>query len=181
MAKENNWLKIKEICLLQGAQYVERLASSTIIPRDDIRAYCEQNACGCFNLSWSCPPGVGPLSELTAEMQGFATACVIQNIYALEDSFDWPGMMQALDNHNDMMRRISSRLRPLPHLVLGAGTCRYCTECSYMHQEACRYPEHKLASVEAYGIDVKEVVESVGLSYINGQNTVSYVGIIFLQ
>jgi hypothetical protein len=38
-----------------------------------------------------------------------------------------------------------------------------------------------MASVEAYGLDVKALVESVGLKYVNGKGTVSYVGAMLVR
>jgi FKBP-type peptidyl-prolyl cis-trans isomerase 2 len=35
-----------------------------------------------------------------------------------------------------------------------------------------------ISSPEAYGMNVKDLVEKCGMSYINGKNTVSYVGMI---
>lgn len=35
-----------------------------------------------------------------------------------------------------------------------------------------------MAPVEAYGIDVSKMLSACGLNYNNGQNTVSYVGLI---
>jgi hypothetical protein len=38
-----------------------------------------------------------------------------------------------------------------------------------------------MASVESQGMDIAALVESVGLSYINGADTVSYVGMILVR
>ena len=41
-------------------------------------------------------------------------------------------------------------------------------------------PAERVAVVEAQGLDIKALVESGGLSYINGANTVSYVGMVMV-
>ncbi|MHC6180562.1 DUF2284 domain-containing protein [Clostridium sp. JNZ X4-2] len=56
-----------------------------------------------------------------------------------------------------------------------------CERCTYLDGEDCRCPDRALSSVEAYGIDVISLEKDVGISYYNGPNTVSYVGLILFN
>jgi len=87
--------------------------------------------------------------------------------------------------HDDFSRLIQSIQDSIPeekglsdYLLLGAGACAVCAECSYPEGEECRFPDKAISSVEAHGIDVKKLLEANGLSYVNGVNTVSYVGLL---
>jgi hypothetical protein len=43
----------------------------------------------------------------------------------------------------------------------------------------CRFPEKALSSLEGYGLDVYQTALHAGLPYVNGQNTVTYFGMLF--
>ena len=45
-------------------------------------------------------------------------------------------------------------------------------------QQPCRHPDTALGAMEGYGMDVYQTVKNTELKYTNGQNTVTYFGII---
>jgi predicted metal-binding protein len=148
---------------------------------ESFRDLCELNTCGKFKTSWMCPPAVGPFEELKEQVLGFEKGLVVQSVYQLEDSFDFEGMMNAINIHEEVFRRILGEIRKKwdqgPILPLNAGVCRFCEACTYPDKD-CLYPDEALASVEAYGIDVTALVTACGIPYNNGQASVSYVGMI---
>lgn len=152
-----------------------------IILSDDVIALCRMNACGNYNKSWTCPPNIGTLEENRKKILGFCGSFVIQNIFKLEDSFDFEGMTDALITHDKRIRNLMKAMKqkyPQKEIyALGCGGCKFCDVCAF--PEPCRCPEEAMASVEGIGMMVPGLVESVGFSYINGVNTVSYVGMIF--
>lgn len=167
-----------------GATHIRVVDPAQLRVEEHVRLACAANACGKYGRCWTCPPAVGELATLGARMQRFATGVLVQNIYELEDSWDFEGMQAGAKAHNDMIRGIARQLQETygdgKVLPLGCGGCGYCERCS--HPEAsCRFPEHALASIEGYGVDVKRLVEGCGLKYINGVNTVSYVGVVLYQ
>jgi len=167
-----------------GASHVRRIDRTQLKTFDYVRAYCVANACGYYGRCWTCPPNLGEPEELTAELQSFAGGAVIQNITKIEDSWDFEGMEAARRAHNQMMRSLARQVTA-EHpghrvLALGGGACGYCETCT-CPDAPCRAPEQAIAAVEGYGLDVKLLVESCGLSYVNGQNTVSYVGAVLVD
>jgi predicted metal-binding protein len=146
------------------------------------RAACESNQCGKYGTSWSCPPGVGEPAALIGQARRFKSGLVIQTVWPIEDMFDFDGMMAGGQKHNALFRRVVARVAPLlppgEKLALSAGACSICETCTYPDGEPCRLPEKAMASLESYGIDVAQLIASSGLSYHNGPNTVSYVGVI---
>lgn len=145
-----------------------------------VRNSCLSNACGKSGRSWTCPPYVGELEELGAKMLSYENVVVVQYIATLEDSWDFEGMADAAKKHNDVLREIRRKLVELniENLTLGCGGCGFCEKCT-CPDDPCRFPDEALGSVEGYGLDVQALVHSVGLQYINGVNTVSYVGAVF--
>jgi len=68
-----------------------------------------------------------------------------------------------------------------PYLLLTAGGCRLCRICGAVTGEPCRFPEKAHPSLEAYAINVSSVAAACGLKYINGQNTVTYFGMVLID
>ena len=88
------------------------------------RKLCESNACGMYGRSWMCPPHVGPVEELIARARRYRRALVYQTVDALEDSYDFEGMMAAGQRMNELARKVRGGLPGLfgqNALYLGAG------------------------------------------------------------
>ena len=64
------------------------------------------------------------------------------------------------------------------HLHLSCGGCHLCERCAKLDNEPCRHPDVALPPMEGYGIDVYNTTKPTELKYINGQNTVTYFGIV---
>ena len=147
---------------------------------DDIIALCRANACGNYNKNWTCPPNLGDLDNLQAKISSFNHYLVIQNIFSLEDSFDIEGMEFAMKVHDKRIRDLADKFKEefpnIEYLLLGCGGCKACEKCAYPNP--CVQPEKALASVEGMGINVPQLVGEVDFEYINGVNTVSYVGLL---
>ena len=161
-----------------------KLISVSDIPFDmEVRKLCEQNSCGKFGSCWTCPPAIGKFEELQHRVVDFKHFLIFYKVYALEDSFDWEGMM---DGARDFQKRIlklkkqiESQDADFTFLVLGAGACMVCEKCSYLENQPCRFPDKAIFSVEAFGIDAMKMMKENGLKYNNGPNTVTYIGGLF--
>jgi predicted metal-binding protein len=153
-----------------------------IVFNEAFRAACESNQCGKFGTNWSCPPGVGQPDELMRKAQRFERGLVIQTVWPIEDAFDFDGMMAGGAKHNALFRQAVERVSPVlsqgQTLALSAGACSVCETCKFPSGQPCRRPEQAMASLESYGIDVAQLISLGGISYTNGPNTVSYVGLI---
>ena len=178
-------MNLTEKILELGAYKTGEVACREITFDPVFRKACEANYCGMFGRCWMCPPHVGEINDLIAEAKGYTTAVVYQTVRPLEDSFDIEGMLEAGALHNNLAQAITAYLREtLPReqwLHLGAGGCRFCESCAKREEQPCRFPEHALASLEAYGVAVSELAPLAGMQYINGQNTVTYFGAVFLK
>lgn len=177
-------MQLGEWAISAGATHVRAAQQEYFLTRPSVLASCEANACGKYGRCWMCPPKIGTLDELSARLQCYATGLLIQNVATLEDSWDFEGMDAAMRAHNTMIRTLGAQVRAtFPDaevLPLGCGSCGYCEKCC-CPDTPCRFPDQAISSVEGYGMDVKALVESCGLHYINGVNTVSYVGLILLR
>ncbi len=175
--------QIEKLISDAGAHRVGVVAVEDIAFEPEFRKLCESNACGMYGRSWMCPPLVGEVDRLIQSLKGWKWAVVYQTVDELEDSYDIDGMLAAGEKMNGLTARIRRELAGLgvgPSLLLGAGGCRLCRRCAKLDDQPCRRPDEAVASLEAYGIDVSALAPQVGMKYINGVNTVTYFGAVFL-
>jgi len=147
---------------------------------NEVRKLCEQNMCGTFGKCWTCPPAVDSIEDLQAGLEPFSDFRVFYKVYQLEDSFDWEGMTEGMKDFQSRILKLKKLIgkESDDFLVLGAGSCQICDECTYP-EDPCRLPELAMYSVEAYGIDAMKMMADNGLQYNNGPNTVTYIGGLF--
>lgn len=168
----------KEILNL-GAKAVAVIDVDSISFDKAFRDMCASNVCGNYGKNHMCPPNVGEIDALIREAKTYSHALVYQTVGLLEDSYDFEGMMEAGQIHNDLVQNVRDLFDKAcgkKALHLGAGGCRICPVCAGKTGEPCRFPDKAIPSLEAYGINVSELAAQCGMRYINGENTVTYFG-----
>ena len=167
-----------------GATKAAVIAASEIPLDRQFREMCAVNACGTYGKCWMCPPDVGEIDELMAEVKKYTYALVYQYVGILEDSFDFEGMVAAKKRHYKLsfaVRDSVSRESGIRCLHLGAGGCGVCKKCTKESGEPCRHPDLAMPSLEAYGINVSMLASAAGMKYINGADTVTYFGAVLFD
>ena len=174
---------IVSAALDSGAAKAAVISGSSIVLSESFYDLCASNACGNFGRCWVCPPDIGPIQELMERVRAFPQGLLYQSISSLEDSFDIEGMQAAAHNHALLSRRIDGAVKPLvgEHFHLSCGGCNLCPECAKRVGEPCRFPDQALIPMEGAGIDVYNTVKDTQLKYINGQNTVTYFGLLLFE
>ena len=147
---------------------------------DDVRFMCEQNTCGRYNRAWNCPPVCGTIKELEAVCMSFSNGILVNIVTHIQDSFDWEGMMEG----GRVLCRLLIETKGLAddsgltdYRIFGGGGCYGCKDCSYP-DTPCRHPELLFTPIEACGINVMQFAKDAGFKYMNGQNTVTFFGMI---
>ena len=152
---------------------------------EDFRKLCEQNSCGSYDKNWMCPPAVGKISDLIRRVLSFKQGLMFQTVHQLEDSYDWEGMQEGQANHEKVFGKLLEHVKNkdifTQILPLSAGPCMYCGKCAYLTGKKCFFPDKAVSSMEAYGIDVMNLLKKYEIPYSNGPNTVSYVGLILFK
>jgi predicted metal-binding protein len=124
---------------------------------------------------------VGEIHTLMQRVGGYASAVLYQTVHALEDSFDYEGMVAAGARHSEVSQALEGQLRETGaagYLHLSAGGCRLCETCAKRENQPCHHPALALPSMESYGVNVYETARRAGLLYINGQDSVTYFGMV---
>lgn len=159
---------------------------TAVIPTDKITFSqhvldaCALNHCGKYNTCWTCPPAVGDIGNIEKKYRKFSYAFVFTTMGMLEDSFDIEGMDKAREEHIKAERKALDAISGFNYDWLTAGSCGICAKCTYP-DAPCVFPERARPSVEACGIDVVTLAKTCGISYYNGEGTVTYFSIIFFN
>ena len=172
-----------ELALLCGATHAAALPVQQVAMDAAFRDICESNACGNYGKCYMCPPDVGDIHTMMDEVRTFENAVLYQTIHALEDSFDYEGMVAAGAKHAAVSQALEQKLRGMNlgrYLHLSAGGCKVCETCAKREALPCRYPDLAMPSLESYGVNVYLTAQHAGLKYINGQDTVTYFGMVLL-
>ena len=148
------------------------------------RDICASNSCGMYGRCYMCPPDVGDIDALMAEVKKYDYALVYQTVSALEDSYDFEGMIEAKKKIvpiTQKLRRTFFDMGVSKVLHLGVGGCGLCETCAKQTGETCRFPNLAIPSLEGYGVNVSSLAKAAGMKYINGQNTVTYFGAVLFS
>lgn len=173
--------QLTEAALKAGATKATVIDGSQIVLSEVFRDICASNQCGKYGKCWMCPPDIGPIDELMAKVKSFPKAVLYQIIWEIEDSFDFEGMMEAGEKNSALSQRLQKVLKAemeVPFWHLTSGGCHVCKACARAADKPCRFPERALTSLEACGIDVYNTTKDTQLKYINGQNTVTFFGMV---
>lgn len=156
------------------------LKTEKLIVSQGVRNLCKDNVCGGYGKTWACPPGVGTLEECREKMMAYENVFVYTTKHDLEDSYDWEGMMDGKQAHEEMEPAVVALFREHYDniMVLSTEGCAKCAKCTYPDQP-CRFPETLHPSIESYGVEVNRLAGTAGIHYINGENTVTYFSCIF--
>jgi len=176
-------MDLLQLALDCGAYKADYLTQNQVVLSAAFRPICENNSCGQYGKTYMCPPAVGVITDLMDQVRQYDRAMLYQTVGQLEDSFDYEGMMEAGIYHIDVCQRIQNALqrdeRKLLHIA--GGGCHLCSRCAIQDDQPCRYPEQALGSMSAYGVDVYSTCRNTTLHYINGQNTVTYFGMVLFS
>ena len=168
-----------------GAYRANVIRTDEIKTDPAFRDMCRSNACGMYGKCYMCPPDLGDIEVLMAEVGAYDYALVYQTVTELEDSYDFEGMMEAQRGLYAVTRKLRSYFaRDLglsSVLHLGAGGCGVCETCAKRTGEPCRAPALATPSLEGYGVNVSELARAAGMKYINGQDTVTYFGAVLFN
>ena len=166
-----------------GADKAELIEPSKVVSSNSFRAYCEADVCGFYGRCWSCPPDIGDIDVLLAELKKYSRVLLYQVISPLESSTDAEGLQAATEKLSNTSQKLQVFCRaffskPFLHL---AGSCHLCPVCAKLSDEPCRFPDRMLPALSAYGIDVCGTCAGTSLRYMNGENTVTFFGMLLFN
>ena len=175
---------LPELALSVGFTNAEYIDGACVECDPAFRDMCVVNSCGKYGKCYMCPDDIGDVHTLIEKVKKYPRALIYQSIHTLEDSFDFEGMQAGGKLHQKMSYALEDKLREAGltnYLHLGKGGCGLCKTCAKVDGLPCRHIGYALSSVEAYGINVSKTVKNTSMKYINGVNTVTYFGMVFVE
>jgi predicted metal-binding protein len=153
---------------------------NTIHITQEVRDRCADNYCGFYGKNHMCPPAVGDLSHYQQLIQGYAKGLVFSKAYPVKNRYDYKSMVAAGLAFRETIQEINKQAKAdqCDCTFFSAGTCGICESCSIQIDEPCRFPEDAIPSLEAAGIDVVSLSRSLGMTYNNGADKVTYFGLV---
>ncbi|MDO4519352.1 MAG: DUF2284 domain-containing protein [Eubacteriales bacterium] len=179
-----------------GFTTVTQMNPATIELLDEVRDMCSANTCGMYGKNWSCPPACGELSFCREKIRQYSDGILVQTVGDVEDSWDFEAMMEIEAMHkahfSELIEALAPEVSDKPEcndkpsmenraiLVLGAGACTICRECTYP-EKPCRFPNKRISSLEAYGIVVSELCRRNGVGYYYGSQKMAYTSCVLMK
>lgn len=149
----------------------------------EVRDRCADNYCGFYGKNYMCPPAVGDLEYYRELILAYQKGLIFSKIYSLKNKYDHKGMLKSGLEFRDEIQKISKAAKSenFDCLFFTAGTCSICQTCAILSQEPCRFPDETMPSLEASGIDVVTLSHDLGMTYNNGENKVTYFGLVLYK
>ncbi len=172
---------IEDLAAGQGFECMGTCSAKDLVAREEVRSMCAANTCNMYEHSWACPPACGEIADFQKQMNEFDRCLVVQTVAEMEDDFDVETMQEAGDAQKrrvlDLVEAIDAAGLSDEVMVLSAGTCTLCKECTYP-DAPCRFPAKRLVSMEAAGLVVSEVCNKADIPYNHGPLTMTYSGCV---
>ena len=172
--------QVIDLLKIEANQY-KIIKVNEIVFDESIRKYCQANTCGLYNKSWVCSENNRKIFDLD-RVKSFDKVLIFNQIYKLEDSFDYESMVTSGKEFTLLIRKVVGMLNQLQivHVPFGLGGCDLCVECEFP-KKACKYPSQLIYPVESIDIMVSKTATNNGFKYINGINTVTYFSMVFIK
>jgi predicted metal-binding protein len=152
-----------------------------LVPEQRIRDFCIDNRCGNFNAHYMCPPQIGPLEQIEAQLRTFKRGVILQYSKSLDVEHDQAGLKQSKRKFHEMILQLEVCLKEKgilqPRALIG-GSCELCDTCYTVTNEPCPYPEKARTSLVALGIDVISLLDRLGLDSGFHPDKITWTGCI---
>lgn len=176
-------MNIQEYAAKLSIQTCLEFDPGILIPEDRIRAFCIDNKCGSYGKNYMCPPRVGTIDELALRIGNYSHALLLQYVEELEVT---------KENSKEVARTKSSFHKAVLELetflrgqsindiwgMIG-GSCGICEHCQAIDgEDPCLYPDRARMSLEAIGVDVLGLLDTLGLDSGFHEDRITWTGCI---
>ncbi|MBF7097072.1 DUF2284 domain-containing protein [Alkalibacter mobilis] len=166
---------LEEAFVKMGYDEFKELEPSEIIFSQDVFDQCKKNTCGSFGKNHACPPNAGTETERKQRVLQYEKGYMISKIVPIRNRKEMMESMEIVENCTKELRKI---LRGEKALVMGAGPCTVCNECTALMGDECRFPDRIQYSMEGSGIDVVRMSMNKKMTYNAGAGNVGYFTLV---
>lgn len=138
---------------------------------------CKKTGCKNYNSTWACPPAVGTVEECKRRCEQYEHFLLFSGKFDIAAASDYDGMIRSLFDFKKIVERYDRMIGPFldSYQLLSNEGCGRCKDCTWP-DAPCRFPDHLYHSLEGYGFLVRDLAESAGMHYHNGDLTVTFFG-----
>lgn len=151
-----------------GFTYVRKVLVEDFDFSPDFRVCCEDNLCGNYGVSYSCPPLCGTVDEMIEKTRKYRYGLLLCTACDGVDAYDWEqaDLIKAdhIHRHNLLMKELlETGMIPENGLQIYAGACSICETCKAKEEKPCVMPEKMGCCLSAYCINVTTLSEKAGI------------------
>jgi len=173
--------KIKEYSKKLGIDICVEIQPAVLVPEERIRSYCEENKCGSYGRNYTCPPNVGSLDEIRERIKKYGHGYLFQYSRELDLKKDLKKLLKSKDDFHNMILKVEDYtkkegIEDVWGLI--GGNCGLCDTCAIQKDKPCRHPDKARMSLEAIGIDVVNLLDTLGLDSNFHQDRITWTGCI---
>lgn len=138
--------------------------------------------CPMYGTTWSCPPGVGSLSQCHERCHKFEDALLISTVAEVSDIANMEETLSTRREHERITRQVRSFFTDADceTFVLSSEACAFCESCTYPGAP-CRHPEEMFPCIESHCILVTALAEKFGIEYMSSPTVVTWFSLIFFS
>lgn len=147
-----------------------------------VRTIC-QVECQRYGSTWACPPAVGTVKECEERIQSYRQAIFFSSVAEVSDLVNMQEMLATRDAHEALTTEVGRFLAEEGYeiFILSTESCDLCETCAYTEGKPCRYPDRMHPCLESHGILANEIVESEGMEYNLGGNTILWFSMVLFR
>ena len=147
---------------------------------DRVRWICAHE-CPMYGRSWACPPAVGTVARCRERCLGYESCLLIATAAETENIADMEATLRTREPHERITDEVRELLRQqgIEPYVLSTQACALCERCTVCDGLPCRHPEQMHPCVESHGINLLPKIASLGLSFQQGDNIVTWFSLLF--
>ena len=174
-------MNIAEHAARLGMETCRKFDPSLLVPEERVRGYCRQNLCATYGRNYMCPPYVGGLAEIQQKLRGYNLAWLLQRTVHLDAKNDIQGLLcSRLDFHRavlEMEKTTAATGAVAPWGLIGSS-CGLCDTCTVLKGKPCPHPTEARPSLEALAVDVRKLLQNLGLELAFHDDRVTWTGCI---
>jgi predicted metal-binding protein len=176
--------KVRNAIRELGIQVCVDIPASHLKPEHRIRELCHENKCGNYGAHYMCPPHIGTIDEIAQRIRRFTFGFILQYTKPLDVRNDPEGVTRSkVEFHRRILKLEKDLEKGGISDVWGlmGGDCALCRPCKAVSAEPCPYPDQARTSLEALGVDVLALLDTLGLDSRFHSHRITWTGCILYR
>ncbi len=176
-------IHLSQLARQLGIETCLEINSEILVPEERIRDLCLENKCGNYGVNYMCPPCIGSLADIDNKLKNYSHGLLLQYTRTLDVKGDIEALRETkIDFHHKILELEDFLYTKGFSEVWGliGGSCELCHPCGARTNRPCPYSEQARPSLEALGIDVLGLLDSLGLDRAFHSERITWTGCLLV-